>query len=83
MKEINIIQIIGRHSPLLAANIEHNKENGPQIKAAIKEIVEEVLKLAAEKAELTEFASEFLQEGASDAIDFKSILNVAKLIKYE
>lgn len=37
--------------------------------------VEAALKAASKKAKLTDFASEFLQEGASDAIDTRSILN--------
>ena len=37
--------------------------------------VEAALQAAAKKAELTEFAYEFLQEGASEAIDKDSILN--------
>lgn len=58
-----------------------NKYN-PTI-SAIKEIVEKTLELASEKAKLTDFAQEFLQEGASDAIDKESITDVAKLINYE
>jgi hypothetical protein len=41
--------------------------------------VEAALKAASEKAELTDFAQEFLQEGAYDAIDKESILNAYPL----
>lgn len=41
--------------------------------------VEIALKAASEKVELTPFASEFLQEGASNAIDKQSILNAYPL----
>ena len=41
-------------------------------------LVEE-LKAASEKARLTDFAYEFLQEGAYDAIDKESILNAYPL----
>lgn len=37
--------------------------------------VKQALKEASEKAKLTDFACEFLQEGAPDSIDRKSILN--------
>ena len=37
--------------------------------------VEAALKEACEKASLTDFAYEFLQEGAADAIDKETILN--------
>lgn len=41
--------------------------------------VEAALKEASEKASLTDFAHEFLQEGADDAIDKESILNAYPL----
>jgi hypothetical protein len=41
--------------------------------------VEAALKSASEKVELTDFAQEFLQEGADDAIDKDSILNAYPL----
>ena len=41
--------------------------------------VEAALKAASEKARLTDFAYEFLQEGAGDAIDKESILNAYPL----
>lgn len=41
--------------------------------------VEAALKAASEKARLTDFAYEFLQEGADDAIDKESILNAYPL----
>lgn len=77
MKEINIREILAKQGLL------GDYEKYSDFQTAIKEIVEETLKLAAEKAELTEFASEFLQEGASDAINLSSILNVANHINYK
>lgn len=41
--------------------------------------VEAALKAASEKVELTDFAYEFLQEGADDAIDKQTILNAYPL----
>jgi hypothetical protein len=41
--------------------------------------VEAALKTASEKVELTDFAHEFLQEGAYDAIDKDTILNAYSL----
>lgn len=41
--------------------------------------VDTALKVASEKARLTDFAYEFLQEGAYDAIDKESILNAYPL----
>lgn len=41
--------------------------------------VEAALKTASEKVSLTDFAYEFLQEGADDAIDKESILNAYPL----
>ena len=41
--------------------------------------VEAALKAASEKVSLTDFAYEFLQEGADDAIDKESILNAYPL----
>lgn len=50
--------------------------NIPDLMSAFaKYHVKLALKRASEKAELTDFAYEFLQEGASDAIDKSSILN--------
>lgn len=45
------------------------------IRSLIEFHVEAALKAASEKVQLTDFASEFLQEGASEAINKESILN--------
>lgn len=53
MDNINIQAIIGKHSPLLAAALEHNKSteiNPENVKAAIKEIIEAVINKCAEEA---------------------------------
>jgi len=56
-----------------------NNSIEPSIKLAMIEFaklhVEQALKEASEKVKLTDFACEFLQEGASDAIKKDSILN--------
>jgi hypothetical protein len=72
-------------------SIEELNENDPslvpylleKINARTKHYVTEALKVASEKASLTEFATEFLQEGASDAIDKDSILNAYPLTNIE
>ena len=47
----------------------------------VKLHVKAALKIASEKVTLTDFAYEFLQEGADDAIDKDSILNAYPLDK--
>lgn len=56
MDNINIQAIIGKHSPLLAAALEHNKPteiNPENVKAAIKEIVEAVIDKCNQKSLLS------------------------------
>lgn len=50
---------------------------------AIEEIVETVVDKCAEEVDLTGFAAEFMQEGAYEAIDKDSILNVKQMINYD
>jgi hypothetical protein len=50
-----------------------------EINKRTKLYVEAALKAASEKVELTDFAYEFLQEGADDAIDKETILNAYPL----
>jgi hypothetical protein len=45
---------------------------------AMNLVFEATKKECANKAELTDFASEFLQEGCNEAIDRESILNINK-----
>lgn len=71
--------------------IEELNENDPElvpyllktINERTEHYVTEALKAASEKAELTEFAFEFMQEGAHEAIDKDSILNSYPLINIE
>jgi len=50
-----------------------------EINKRTKLYVEAALKAASEKVRLTDFAYEFLQEGADDAIDKETILNAYPL----
>ena len=67
--------------------IEELNENDPElvpylleeINKRTKLYVEAALKAASEKVRLTDFAYEFLQEGADDAIDKETILNAYPL----
>jgi hypothetical protein len=67
--------------------LEELNENDPElVPYLLEEInkrtklhVEAALKSASEKVRLTDFAYEFLQEGAYDAIDKESILNAYPL----
>ena len=45
-----------------------------------RDLLKYTLEQAADKTKLTEFASEFMQEGASDAIDKQSILSLEERI---
>lgn len=82
MKKINIISIIGKYSPLAAANLQHNKPilkmNPKRLKAAIKEIVGAVIDKCAEEAILANESCESIQEGTIIAIN-----NVENQIDYE
>lgn len=75
--KINIIQLVGKHSPLLAAAIEHSKSTevyGENIKAAIKEIVEAVIDKCAEEAK-----KDILNY---DGFGKDGIINVKDMISY-
>lgn len=77
---INILTIIGKHSPLLEVAIKYNiptEVNPENVKAAIKEIVETVISKCAERVQFgsVEDADEYMQ-----CID--SILNVKTMIDY-
>ena len=54
-----------------------------KIKVYTKTKVRETIQLAIDNVKLTDFAQEFLQEGADNAIDKKSIANIYDLIKFE
>lgn len=88
MDNINIQAIIGKHSPLLAAALEHNKPteiNPENVKAAIKEIVEAVIDKCAEEADIIQdgyFNSDGGYEDLS-IINKESILAVKNQINYE
>lgn len=78
--KINILQIIGKHSPLLAAAIEHNKSteiNPENVKLVIKEIVEAVVDKCAEEGDNLHGEYEDHWQGQKE-----SILNVKQLIDY-
>lgn len=83
--EINILSIIGKHSPLLAAAIKHNmptEVTPKRVKEAIKEIVETVIDKCAEKAEAIEGWNTGFT-GSAASVDKDSILNVKNLINYD
>lgn len=75
----NIDDILIKHLKENQAYLSSNQRFA--VKAAIKEICIELLEKAANNAKLTEFAQEFLQEGAGEAIDKESITNTINQIQ--
>lgn len=87
MENINILNIIGRHCPLLAASLEHKETYSnvvaEHVVAAIKEIVEAVIDQCSNKA-----TTKLEQMGGGivsswEEVDKASILAVKQQIKYD
>ena len=78
MAEINLKEILNKHQfenkAFLTSNEFHTCLN------AMKEVWCLAVDKCKEEVELTEFALEFMQEDASEAIDLNSIEQVKKLI---
>ena len=74
MEKINLEKILKQHS-----NICWDDYDG--VIDAMKEAIRQTLVLVAKEVRLTEFAQEFLQEGADDAISKNSIFDVINLIE--
>jgi hypothetical protein len=86
-EKINLWNIINKY-PQSDINCEtHNDGAGDTVMGveyvhkALKDACKQILELAAESVKLTDFAQEFLQEGAIDAIDKQSILDTINQIK--
>lgn len=56
---------------------------GKEAQEAIKDMLNIVIERCAKQAQLTDFAHEFMQEGAGEAIDKESILSVKKALSFE
>lgn len=85
--KINVVQLIGKHSPLLAAALEHNKPteiNPENVRAFIKDFAEILINKCANNAKTRDFPIDDGSDsgGYATGIDKDSILNVKNLIDY-